>query len=238
MAKVVSAISGKGGGGKTTMAGNTAARLGPLGRGDRVLVVDADEQDGGSIEWYLRRNPDSGLQVTSYRPDASLSREKRDEEFTGLLRKLPTLDGFDWIIIDTIPILDSPVVKTVIEISDFLLLPTRMGAGDIARLVQTIKEVAIPSGKPFGVALTDVDPRAMREAELAVQALTGIGAPVLGIVRQYTTIRRAAAKGLLAGQFEGGGAANALADFEVVTAGIVAAFEGRAPTDGLAEVVG
>lgn len=227
---IIGVVAGKGGVGKTTIAVNVAARLAHR-TGRHTLLVDADSQDAASAAWYLRdtAGDQTGIDVSSYTPDATATREVRDAEFAGMLRQLPAVDRWDWCVIDTIPFLDSPVVEATVEAADYLLLPTKLASGDVARLVQTITGVVRPAGVPFGVVLSEVDPRVAGEAAAAVEALAGIGAPVIGQIRAYVTIRRAWARGLVAGQFEGGGADQALADFDALTDQVIAGLEGNPP---------
>jgi chromosome partitioning protein len=192
--RIISIVNGKGGSGKTTTAVNIAGVL-----GGKVLLVDADPQ--GSAAWWGER---ACLDVAQ-------------ESDPALLGKIRQVKGFEVVVVDTAPALDSGSLRAVIAASDYLVLPTPPSPLDIMAVQQTIKAVIQPSGVRFKVLLTRTDPRSKNEVTEVAQRFRAIGIPVFARpIRAYKAHERAALEGKLITQVVGGGMA--ARDYEAVAA--------------------
>jgi chromosome partitioning protein len=183
--KIISIVNGKGGSGKTTTAVNIAGIL-----GGGVLLVDTDPQ--GSAAWWGER---AGLEVVQELDPATLG-------------KLRQVEGFDLVVVDTAPALDSGSLRTVITASDYLILPTPPAPLDMMAVQQTIKTVIKPSGIRFKVLLTRVNPLSKAEVMEVAQSFREAGIPVFERpIRAYKAYERAALEGRIITQLAGGGVA-------------------------------
>jgi pilus assembly protein CpaE len=146
--KVVTIMSPKGGAGKTMTTVNTALTLAGWGDPSRVVVLDADLQfgdvcislqidprhtivdvardidklDEDLLESLLARHS-SGMRVLSAPLEPSLADEVSTQvvvKSIGMLKRM-----FDYIVIDTAPFLDEPVLS-ILERSDVVLLVVDM----------------------------------------------------------------------------------------------------------------
>ncbi len=147
--KVVTVMSPKGGAGKTVTATNVGVSLAEWSEPDRVVILDADLQFGdvcialrvdpkhtivdaardiekldeellGSL---LARHASSGLRVLAAPLEPALADEVSTPVVVrtlGMLRRM-----FDYIVIDTAPFLDEPVLS-ILERSDAVLLVVDM----------------------------------------------------------------------------------------------------------------
>jgi pilus assembly protein CpaE len=169
--KVVTVFSAKGGCGKTTLSTNMAAHLARSGGASVVLVdldlafgdvaivlqLDAkhsmmdvfglgDRWDGQAVRSLLTRH-DSGALVLAAPDDPSMA-EKIDE---GTIRELIGLlaEEFDYVIIDTPPALDPPVLAAFDE-SDVVALLTTLDIPSLKNLkitLRTLDLLAFPRDK-------------------------------------------------------------------------------------------
>jgi chromosome partitioning protein len=168
--RVIVVASQKGGVGKTTVAAHLAVHASMVGQGPAVLV-DTDPQ-GSLSEWW----------------DARKDEYQRNEDTLALatanLDNLPTRlaelrgNGAAVAIIDTPPAITASI-KRVIEIADFVVIPTRPGPHDLRAIAATVG-LARGAGKPFLFVVNGATPRANITAE-AVAALSEHGqvAPVI-----------------------------------------------------------
>jgi len=131
MTRIYSAVSSKGGAGKTTMviliAGEYALR------GERVLLVDADGRLNLSGWWKLchsKENVPENINVTIAATRRSIAAE---------LERLR--NSVDLIIIDA-PGVDSTVQDTIIESSDLVLSPIQPGIKEIEAAGQAAASVS------------------------------------------------------------------------------------------------
>lgn len=140
--KLVAVANQKGGAGKTTTTMNLAA---VASESSRVLVVDVDPQR--SAVWWAT-SAGSGLPF-----DFAGS---GDAATLGRLRELP----FDVIFVDTPGNLsDSAILKSVLEVADFAIIPTEPEALCIPPMLRTIRSLIEPSGTPYRVLLSKIDMR-------------------------------------------------------------------------------
>lgn len=136
---IISVINAKGGVGKTTTAIYLASVL--AFRGHQIRFLDMDRQ-GSAMEWFERAE-DNGVplafpvEVTIPRQLARIARHNHDGEI---------------IIIDTPPG-DTDAIDAVIEVSDFVLVPTRSRSADMTRVWEILP---LLQNRPHAVLLTFV----------------------------------------------------------------------------------
>ncbi len=198
--KIVVVANGKGGVGKTT---TTMALSGILSEQYKVLAVDADRQ--GSFSWWFERSQQKlGFDLV----------QETDPVLLGQLRKL---EGYELIVVDTPPALDSEALTAVVAAADYLLLPTPPAPMDLTALIQTVKQAILPVGVAHRVLLTRVDPRSWGEAVEAQNTLKELGIPACKtFVRAYKAHERAALEGVPIAQWRGKQARQAESDYRQV----------------------
>lgn len=170
--KVVTIMSPKGGAGKTMTTTNVALTLGGWGDPERVVILDADLQFGDVcislqidprhtivdvardidkldeqlLESLLARHT-SGIRVLSAPLEPSLADEVSTQvvvKTIGMLKRM-----FDYIVIDTAPFLDEPVLS-ILERSDVVLLVVDMDLPSVknAKLaLDTLRLIKFPFEK-------------------------------------------------------------------------------------------
>lgn len=198
--KIVVVANGKGGVGKTT---TTMALSGILSEQYKVLAVDADRQ--GSFSWWFERSQQKlGFDLV----------QETDPVLLGQLRKL---EGYELIVVDTPPALDSEALTAVVAAADYLLLPTPPAPMDLTALIATVKRAILPVGVAHRVLLTRVDPRSWGEAVEAQNTLKELGIPACKtFVRAYKAHERAALEGVPIAQWRGKQARQAESDYRQV----------------------
>ena len=123
----------KGGVGKTTTAVYLSAVA--VARGyDPVLLIDADRQ-ASSAEW-LEERPIEGVTVVEAPSERTLTRAMSRDEGMG--------------IVDTAPG-DERVVQSAVNAADAVVIPTRAGGVEFARVAATLE--MIPARTPRGVVI-------------------------------------------------------------------------------------
>ena len=198
--KILTVFNGKGGVGKTTTAVNLAAIF---AESRDVLLVDADSQ--GSASWWADRS------------ERALGYDVSKETKPALLGKLKNIDGYDLIVIDTPPALDSKSVAAILPITDYLLLPTPPAPMDIAALVQAVRNAIAPANVKYRVLLTKVDSRSINEAREAQTMLKELEIPACkGFIRTYKAHERAALEGVSITQLRGKTSQEASADYRAI----------------------
>lgn len=197
LTKVLVVLNGKGGVGKTTTAVNLAAAL---GQNQRVLLVDADPQ--GSATWWMKRGQKD--------PGFDLAQETEPK----LLSQLRQAGGYELIVVDTPPALNSATWEAVLPLTDYLVLPTPPAPMDLAALIETVRLAVMPAKVAHRVLLTKVDPRSLAEALEAQNTLMELGIPAFhAFVRAYKAHERAALEGLPMTLWRGKNAREARLDY-------------------------
>ncbi|RUT02852.1 hypothetical protein DSM106972_057720 [Dulcicalothrix desertica PCC 7102] len=198
--KIIAVVNGKGGVGKTTTAINLAATF---SRNHTVLLVDADIQ--GSASWWFGRSQ-KGMGF-------DLSQDTNSK----LLGHLRSIKGYDLVIVDTPPALQSEALAAVVDVADYLVLPTPPAPMDLAVLVDTVKTAVTPARKPYRVLLTKVDTRSLGEALEAQNTLLQLGIPACNaFVRIYKAHERAALEGVAITEWRGKNGREAESDYRRV----------------------
>ncbi|WP_017655580.1 ParA family protein [Fortiea contorta] len=200
MAKIIAILNGKGGVGKTTTAVNLAANF---AKDKKVILIDADIQ-GSASWWFGRGENDMGFDLS----------QETDPQ---LLGNLPKITGYDLVVVDTPPALQSEALAKVIAIADYLILPTPPAAMDLAVVIETVKKAVVPVGVPHRVLLTKVDTRSLGEALEAQNTLMRLGIPACkAFIRAYKAHERAALEGVAITQWRGKHARDAQLDYRRV----------------------
>jgi chromosome partitioning protein len=198
--KILAVLNGKGGVGKTTTAVNLAATLAER---CKVLLVDADPQ--GSASWWVERNAQG------------MGFDLSQETNPALLKKLRQVKGYQLVVVDTPPALDSSALAAVVSAADYLVLPTPPSPMDLTALIETVKTAVVPASVAYRVLLTRVDPRSLNEALEAQNTLMELGIPACNaFVRAYKAHERAALEGVPIAQWRGKNAREAEADYRRV----------------------
>ncbi len=197
--KIIVVANGKGGVGKTT---TTMALSGIFSQRYKVLAVDADAQ--GSFTWWVERSQQKIFDLV----------QETNPLVLGQLRKI---EGYELILVDTPPALDSEALAAVIAAADYLLLPTPPAPMDLTALIQTVKRAILPIGVAHRVLLTRVDPRSRGEAQEAQNILKEVGIPACKtFIRTYKAHEKAALEGLPITQWRGKHQREAEADYRKV----------------------
>jgi chromosome partitioning protein len=196
--QIVVVHNGKGGVGKTTTTMGLAAILAEQ---YQVSVVDTDAQ--GSCSWWASRG-----EMPFH---SELITQPQD------LRNLKQLQGYNLVLVDTPPVLRSTALAAVMEIADYVVLPSPCAPMDLAILIQTVQEVIVPTEVPHRVLLTKVDSRSLGEAIEAQNQLMSLGIPTChAFVRAYKAHERAVLEGATVVQMRGKQAREAEADYRRV----------------------
>jgi chromosome partitioning protein len=124
----------KGGVGKTTTTLYLAAIAASRGY-TPVVVVDADRQ-ASAAEW-LEERPIEGVEVVEAPSERTLARAMRAEEGT--------------VLVD-LPPGDERLVQSAISAADAVVIPTRAGGVEFARVAYTLG--LIPAKTPRGIVIT------------------------------------------------------------------------------------
>jgi chromosome partitioning protein len=124
----------KGGVGKTTTAVYLAAIAAAQGH-TPVVLVDADRQ-ASAAEW-LEERPIPGVEVVEAPSERTLARAMAAEDGT--------------VVVD-LPLGDERLVNSAITAADAIVIPTRAGGVEFARVAYTLE--MIPPRKPRGIVVT------------------------------------------------------------------------------------
>jgi len=135
--KIVSVVSQKGGGGKTTAALHLSVVAGQKGK--KVALVDNDHPQHSAAVWHQGRQADQPLLAKATM-----------EDLPALVNQARS-DGLDLLIIDTSPHNDEAAVAAA-KLADLIIIPCRPGPLDLAAVGATIR-VCAHSKKPYAVLL-------------------------------------------------------------------------------------
>ena len=134
-----------------------------------------------------------------------------------LLGHLRKIKGYDLVVVDTPPALQSEALTAVVKSADYLVLPTPPAPMDLAVLIETVKEAVAPARVPHRVLLTKVDTRSLKEALEAQNTLKQLGIPACNaFIRIYKAHERAALEGVAITQWRGKNDREAESDYRRV----------------------
>ena len=184
----IACISTKGGVGKTSLVLNLA--LAAMHAGERVLIVDADEQ-GSCITWATVRDEPTPV-VECVAP-------------TDVAARLRTPGTYTLAIVDTAP-RASTSLSALLRAVDFALVPLRPSMLDVATLGQSLAIVAAAK-RPGAIVLNACPPRAPEIAETR-EAVRDLGLPLAPVeIAERRIYGRAVASGLAVVEFDPNSAA-------------------------------
>lgn len=146
--KVISLVSRKGGGGKTTISGHLGVSL-----PGNVAVLDLDPQ-GSLADWWNARSADTPIFIQA--------------DVRRLQSQLDQLQAasVDYAVIDTPPALVS-AIDAAISVADLVLIPIRPSPHDLRGVVATV-EMVEKAGKPFIFIINSATSRARLTGEAAI----------------------------------------------------------------------
>jgi chromosome partitioning protein len=176
--------SRKGGSGKTTLAVHMAVAA---ASGERVILIDTDPQ-ASAWAWSQARTEET--------PPV----EKATVSTLARVMDRAAHDRATLAVIDTAPHA-APGVDTIATAADFLLIPCRPSAFDIAAIAASV-QVAKAAGKPAAFILNACPSRAP-EIEETREVLTTYGLPVAPVsIADRRAFARAIASGRAVTEFE------------------------------------
>jgi chromosome partitioning protein len=158
--RVVSVISTKGGVGKTTISAALAVKA--SSESNRVALVDLDPL-GSLGDWWKRRGSTANPCIFRGADTASEAIEKL------------TLDGWDWVFIDTPPAFIA-TIEDAIENADLVVIPIRPSALDLLATEDGVA-MACEARKDFLCVVNDAEPR-WKTTQAAREYLLAADVPV------------------------------------------------------------
>jgi chromosome partitioning protein len=157
----------KGGVGKTTTTVYLAAVAASRGHLP-VVVVDADRQ-ASAAEW-LEERPIDGVEVVEAPSERTLARAMRAEEGT--------------VVVD-LPPGDERLVQAAISAADAVVIPTRAGGVEFARVAYTLE--LIPAKTPRGVVIAAAR-LGTNDLQETIDWWKGQGVPIWGVIPERVGI--------------------------------------------------
>lgn len=157
----------KGGVGKTTTTVYLAAIAAERGH-TPVVVVDADRQ-ASAAEW-LEERPLDDVEVVEAPSERTLARAMRAEEGT--------------VVVD-LPPGDERLVQSAISAADAIVIPTRAGGVEYARVAYTVS--MIPKKTPHGVVITSAR-LGTNDLQEAIDWWSAEQVPVWGVIPERVGI--------------------------------------------------
>ena len=198
--KILAVVNGKGGVGKTTTAINLAAIL---AENHDVLLVDADPQ--GSATWWVERS------------EEGMAFDLSTESNPAMLSNLHQTENYHLIVVDTPPALRSEALKAVINLADYLVLPTPPAPMDLTVLIETVRTAVRPLKVAHRVLLTKVYSRSLKETLEAQNTLLELGIPACNaFVRNYKAHERSVLEGVAITDWKGKNSREAQSDYRRV----------------------
>jgi chromosome partitioning protein len=157
----------KGGVGKTTAVVYLAAVAAERGHSP-VVVVDADRQASAAV--WLEERPLDGVEVIEAPSERTLARAMRDEEST--------------VIVD-LPPGDERLVQAAIGGADAIVIPTRAGGVEFARVAYTLG--MIPARTPRGIVVSAAR-LGTNDLQETIDWWKKEGVPIWGVVPERVAI--------------------------------------------------
>lgn len=157
----------KGGVGKTTSTVYLAAVAAARGHGP-VLIVDADRQ-ASAAEW-LEEQPIEGVELVEAPSERTLARAMNTDEGT--------------VVVD-LPPGDERLVQTAIAAADAVVIPTRAGGVEFARVSYTLG--IIPRNTPRGIVIAAAR-LGTNDLQETIDWWNGEGVPIWGVVPERVGI--------------------------------------------------
>lgn len=146
--KIIAFMGQKGGTGKTTLAVHTAVAAGQDGH--KVVLVDTDPQESATF-WGDNRKDETPIVATA-----------TPNQLPDVL-DAARAEGVTLVVIDSAPH-SSPNASEVAKAADFIVIPTRASAFDLAAAESTVKIVKAVN-KPFGFVLNALDQKVAESGE-------------------------------------------------------------------------
>jgi chromosome partitioning protein len=157
----------KGGVGKTTSVVYLAAVAADRGH-TPVVVVDADRQASAAV--WLEERPLEGVEVIEAPSERTLARAMRDDEST--------------VIVD-LPPGDERLVQAAIANADAIVIPTRAGGVEFARVAYTLG--MIPARTPRGIVVAAAR-LGTNDLDETIDWWKREGVPIWGVVPERVAI--------------------------------------------------
>lgn len=146
--KIIAFMGQKGGTGKTTLAVHTAVAAGQDGH--KVVLVDTDPQESATF-WGDNRKDETPIVATA-----------TPNQLPDVL-DAARAEGVTLVVIDSAPH-SSPNASEVAKAADFIIIPTRASAFDLAAAESTVRIVKAVN-KPFGFVLNALDQKVAESGE-------------------------------------------------------------------------
>lgn len=166
--KVIAVASQKGGSGKTTISSHLSVVATQKHKG-AVAVVDADPQASLSKWWNRRDDDDFTPQFVQTNVKALESNLARLEEA-----------GFRYVVIDT-PGFQSSIIKSVVALSDMVLIPTKPSPLDLNAIGDTIEMVeALDKPMIFVVSIAKKNSRLTADTAVNLSQYGTVAPTIIG----------------------------------------------------------